>query len=58
MTTRLRTPYECHVLDSHDFMEVGLSSCGFGCKIYRCHCGVETLMHNPVYGCKEGLWIL
>ena len=54
MTTRLRTPYECHVLDSHDFMEVGLSSCGFGCKIYRCHCGAETIIHNRVYGCPEG----
>lgn len=38
---------------AHDFvLEVRMSDCRYGCKIYRCRCGEETLIHSATYGCR------
>jgi len=37
----------------HDRTEGGMSDCEFGCKIYRCHCGDERVVHLATYGCKR-----
>ncbi len=36
-----------------NLLEVGMSGCSYGCKIYRCtKCGSDREMHNATYGCK------
>lgn len=39
---------------AHWQVEVGLSECAYGCKIYRCsQCGKGgAVLHNATYGCK------
>lgn len=36
-----------------EYLEIGVSDCGFGCKIYRDSDSNTTfVMHSPTYGCK------
>lgn len=48
------THYDHHVLNMHNFNEVGISSCKYGCKIYACSCGTTQVIHNRAYGCYRG----
>lgn len=33
-------------------VEVGLSGCRYGCKVYRDKHGAQTILHNATYGCS------
>lgn len=35
-------------------IEIALSSCNYGCKIYGCRCGENHVWHSAVYGCPVG----
>lgn len=42
---------------THDLnlVEVRMSDCAFGCKVWRCEsCGEEMLLHSATYGCRGG----
>ncbi|GGK09482.1 hypothetical protein GCM10010123_44210 [Pilimelia anulata] len=34
--------------------EVRMSDCRYGCKVWRCRCGAERLLHSAIYGCPTG----
>ncbi len=45
---------EEHNCDYH-LIEVGMSGCQYGCKIYRCtkcESPEDVILHNPTYGCR------
>lgn len=43
-------PHICH----RNAVEIGMSDCEHGCKIYRCTaCGTTAVVHNPIYGCRK-----
>ena len=47
-----RRSTESHVHDLN-LVEVRMSDCEFGCKVWRCEsCGEETVLHSPMYGCR------
>ncbi len=47
-------PYADHTHDLN-LVEVGMSDCEFGCKIWRCEsCGVDQVLHSATYGCRTG----
>lgn len=31
--------------------EVAMSNCAYGCKVMRCRCGYQFVLHYSVYGC-------
>jgi hypothetical protein len=43
-----------HARRGHEMAEAGLSDCRFGCKVFRCTCGVERVEHMASYGCPGG----
>lgn len=38
----------------HDLVEVAMSDCPSGCKIFRCWCGEQEVRHMASYGCPTG----
>jgi len=44
-----------HLCPSWGLVEVGMTGCGYGCKILRCpDCGGDQVSHRAVYGCPVG----
>jgi hypothetical protein len=41
------------IVCTKDRKEIRISDCPYGCKVYACEDGHETVIHNSVYGCKE-----
>lgn len=40
-----------HVIST---IEIRLSDCDYGCKLYECSCGSEHVWHSAIYGCPTG----
>lgn len=45
-------------LGPHDLVEVRMTDCPFGCKVYRCDgCGYEVIIHLMAYGHTSETWV-
>lgn len=42
----------CEHVHDLNLVEVRMSDCEFGCKVWRCEsCGEEMVLHSATYGC-------